>query len=59
MRVTFEEGERSGKDVLLLEGVAKSFGNKKLFSISIWRCIIRNMWLCLEETGAERQRCSV
>ncbi len=32
MRVTFEEGERSGKDVLLLEGVAKSFGNKKLFS---------------------------
>lgn len=32
MRVAFEEGERSGKDVLLLEGVAKSFGEKKLFS---------------------------
>lgn len=59
MRVTFEEGERSGKDVLLLEGVAKSFGNKKLFPISIWRCIFRSMWLCLEETGVERQRCSV
>lgn len=32
MRVAFEEGERSGKDVLLLEGIAKSFGEKKLFS---------------------------
>ena len=27
----FEEGERSGKDVLLLVGVAKSFGNKAFF----------------------------
>ena len=32
MRVAFQEGERSGKDVLLLKGVAKSFGDRKLFS---------------------------
>lgn len=32
MRVAFEEGERSGKDVLVLHDVAKSFENKPLFS---------------------------
>lgn len=31
MRVAFEQGERSGKDVLHLEGVSKQFGEKQLF----------------------------
>ncbi len=32
MRTAFEEGERSGKDVLYLENVSKRFGEKTLFS---------------------------
>lgn len=31
MRVAFSQGERSGKDVLRLEGVSKRFGEKQLF----------------------------